>query len=51
MHFNGIVAGCSFLLSIVFKVFHLMGAPTLLLISAFFGMAFLMSIILYKFTK
>ena len=48
---NGAIALGSFLLSVLFKIFHLMGAPTLLMISALFGCLFLGTFVVYRLIK
>ena len=40
---------CSFVMSVVFKVLSLMGAPTLLLMSGIFLCLFIVSLSIYKF--
>jgi len=49
VYITGVLAALNFLLSVVFKTLHLMGAPTLLLISAVFGILFIVSSAWYKY--
>ncbi len=46
---SGVIALCSFVMSVVFKVLSLMGAPTLLFISGVFTCLFIASFAIYKF--
>jgi len=49
VYITGVLAASNLILSLVFKMLHLMGAPTLLLISAFFGILFIASAAWYKY--
>jgi len=46
---SGVLALCSFVMSVVFKVLSLMGAPNLLFISGVFTCLFIVSFAIYKF--
>jgi len=46
---SGVSALCSFVMSVVFKVLNLIGAPTLLLFSGVFTCLFIISFAAYKF--
>ena len=46
---SGILALCSFVISVIFKVLSLMGAPTFLLLSTIFTCLFIVSFAIYKF--
>lgn len=46
---SGVLALCSFVISVIFKVLSLMGAPTFLLLSAIFTCLFIVSFAIYKF--
>jgi O-antigen/teichoic acid export membrane protein len=49
VYITGVLAASNLLLSLVFKMLHLMGAPTLLLIGTFFGVLFIASAAWYKY--
>ena len=49
MFTSGVIAFCSFVMSVVFKVLSLMGAPTLLFISGLFTCLFIVSFAICKF--
>ena len=46
---SGVIALCSFVMSIIFKVLSLMGAPTLLFVSGISTCIFIVSFAIYKF--
>ena len=47
----GRLAACCFLLSVIFKAFHLMGAPSLFLLSIIFGGGFFIALVFNRFKK
>ena len=49
IYVTGVFAASSFIFSVVFKVLHLMGAPSLLMASAVFGVLFIGSVAWYKY--
>ena len=49
IYLTGILSACCFILSGVFKILHLMGAPLLLLSSAIFGCLFVILFTVSKF--
>ena len=46
---SAVLTLCSFVMSVVFKVLSLMGAPTLLFMSGIFLCLFIVSLVIYKF--
>ena len=46
---SAVLTLCSFVMSVVFKVLSLMGAPTLFFMSGIFLCLFLVSLTVYKF--
>ena len=51
VYISGALALCSFVMSGIFKVLQLMGAPTLLLSSGVFTCLFIISFAIYKFNN
>jgi|TARA_B110000263_G_C15113742_1_gene421071 hypothetical protein len=51
VYITGVLALCSFFLSVVFKTLRWMEAPTLLLISTVFGVLFIISGAWYKYNQ
>ena len=48
---SGVIALCSFVMSVIFKILSLMGAPTLLFVSGIFTCLFIASFAIYKFNS